>query len=186
MARKNAGGERAHSRIILISGVIVLLFASASAGCLHARSEAPDLNLTPEDAAYLEACKDLPMGKWDATNGAEIFGHYQEMYQIALAQKEVYEKRMEALASMPVSEDLEEIKEEYRLADEYGLLACDYEMQRARALTEGNTTREEEIWGLEDRAMDESLWHLALAKKLYREHYGSGGFLDGIISGIVS
>ncbi|MDD3622772.1 MAG: hypothetical protein PHQ81_10245 [Methanofollis sp.] len=166
--------------------VVLLLLVSGSCGCLHAESGPPDQNHTDEDVAYLEVCEDLPAGKWDATNGAEVFGHYQKMYQIAEDQKVIYEERMATLALMPVSEDLEKIKEEYRLADEYGLLACEYEMKRALALMDGNATEEQDLWGQEDRAIDESLKHLAQAKKLYREQYGAEGFLDGIMSGIFS
>ncbi|QSZ66956.1 hypothetical protein RJ40_05335 [Methanofollis aquaemaris] len=142
--------------------------------------------MTDEDVAYLDACNDLPMGRWDATIGAELAGDYQKMYQIAETQRAVYEKRMQALASMPVSDRFEGIKEEYCLADECGLLACEYEMKRARTLMESNLTGEKYYWGLGDRAMDESLNHLALAKKAYGEQYGSEGLLDGIVSAFLS
>ena len=104
------------------------------------------------------------MGKWDAANIAEIKKDYQNMYLIAKTQKEIYEKRMQALESMPVSDQCREIKNEYRLADEYGMLACECEMNRALTLMESNYTGEEYYWNMENNAMDESLKHLMTAR----------------------
>lgn len=104
------------------------------------------------------------MGKWDAVNIAELKQDYQNMYLIAKSQKEVYEKRMQSLDAMPVSDQCREIKNEYRLADEYGVLACECEMNRALAFMESNDTGEEYYWNIENNAMDESLKHLMLAR----------------------
>lgn len=149
------------------SGVIVcifLLLALTSCGCLQTQGSSLNRNLTAEDRAFLNASEDLPMGKWDAANIAEIKKDYQDMYLIAKTQKEVYEKRMQGLESMPVSDQCREIKNEYRLADEYGMLACECEMNRALAFMESNYTGEEYYWNIENNAMDESLKHLMLAK----------------------
>jgi len=178
MLTPNVGVQEMHKYLnkrLSVTGlaVCILLIISASAlcGCLQSQGE-PKYNLTAEDSAYLEASENLPMGSWNAASDAEVQEDYQKMYRIAEEQKELYEIRIQKLSSMPVSDTFQEIKDEYQMADEYGLKACEYEMKRAKALMESDPTAEEQYWEIEDDAMDESLKHMALAKKLRIERYG--------------
>lgn len=163
-------GAAYSSGIVLTVCILLLAFASASGGCLGPSGDSSN-NLTPEDAAFLKNSHSLPMGKWDAANMAELTGDYQSMYHIAEAQKGLYEQRIRTLSPMPVSDLFADIKNEYRLADEYGMLACECEMERALALTESNFTADDHYWEIENNAMDESLKHLYAAKLLYTVRY---------------
>ena len=171
VSRRAFSGEKYSFSIMSIACILLITLASASGGCLNFIGNSSN-NLTAEDAAFLKASGAFPMGKWDAANMAELQGDYQSMYRIAEAQKELYEKRIYFLPPMPVSDLFLDIKNEYCVSDEYGLIACEYEMKRALAFMESNYTAEEEYWGIENNAMDESLKHLFLAKKLYIERYG--------------
>jgi hypothetical protein len=167
---RTVSGAAYSSGIALTVCILLLALASASGGCLNF-SENSSNNLTPEDAAFLKTSNSLPMGKWDATIMAELTGDYQSMYQIAEAQKVLYEQRIQTLSPMPVSDLFADIKNEYCLADEYGMIACEYEMKRALALMESNYTAEDQYWEMENNAMDESLKHLSAAKLLYKARY---------------
>ncbi len=157
---------------VVLTVCVILISGAVSCGCLQLPDGSRD-DLPPEDAAFLNTSRELPMGgNWAVTCPAEIKSDYPTMYRIAEEQMGLYEIRIQVLSSMPVSVNFQEIKKETLLADEYGRTACEYEMKRAQALMEDNLTAEEELWEIENNAMDESLKHLALAKILYKSEYG--------------
>jgi hypothetical protein len=165
-----------------IIGGFLVLAACSSAGCLGP-PDSSHCNLSGQDSAFLDASNSLPMGNWAADVPAESVRDYQKMYEIAKTQKEFYEKRMQVLSPMPVSDGFQGMKDEYRLADEYGLKACVNEMNVAQALRESNVTGVDYYWNLENQEMDASLSHLYNAKRMVVKKYGSGGFPDTLLFG---
>jgi hypothetical protein len=159
-------GSRRIGSIICIVLVVMVCFLPGCTG------RDPYQNMAPEDAAFLRATEDLPFGAWDANSLAEMTSNYDEMYRIAQEQKEIDERRIQTLRSMPVSEGFQDIKDEFLLSDESSASASDYEMTRVLFLKESNETMAEYYWGLEDKAMEESIDHLNHAEEMVRERYG--------------
>lgn len=154
-----------------IACVILMVALEVSCGCLDS-SGSPKYNLTEEDRAFLNATDSLPKGNWAASSMAEFGSDYQNMYTIEEEEMKLYDTRIQVLSSMPVSEEFQEIKEEIIMSDEYGRTVCEYEMKRTMALIEDNLTAEEELWQIENNAMDDSLAHMFEADRLLKEKYG--------------
>lgn len=154
-------------------GIVFTLLAILSvvfSGCI---GNDPYQNLTAEDAAFRHAVEELPAGAWAASSIAEVTGDYDTMYQIAKTQKEIDEKRIGILRSIPVSADFQDIKNEYLLSDELSIQASEYEMSRALLLKESNQTMDDYYWAFEKNAMDESTNHSFNADRMFHERYGS-------------